>query len=425
MHMDPSRYTPGGIHSSARRADQPIIFTRAEGAYIYDNQGTKYTDYLGAMGACILGHCHPQVNQAVMKAISRVDLFGFGTTDLEITLAEKICKHLPSAEQILFCNSGSEATYHAIRLARAITNRSKIIKFQGGYHGWHDYVALNGASSPDKIGKIDPSSAGILLEALNYTLVCTYNDLNEVKQAFFSNPNEIAAVLVEPIAHNMGSIMPQPGFLEGLRQICTEQGALLIFDEVITGFRHHIGGYQSICGVTPDITTMGKAMANCFPIAAVAGKKEYMSRFNTQVGGDVLYGGTYNGHAVGSSAAIATIEIMEQQPVHQYIFKLGEKMRSGIREMLQILGIEGCVAGFGSSWVTYFLAEEPKNYTDLLKNNTSFSMKYRRQLLERGILVALGANRRNSVSFSHTDQDVDRTLSIMEQVLREMKKSGN
>ena len=196
----------------------------------------------------------------------------------------------------------------------------------------------------------------------------------------------------------------------------------MIFDEVITGFRHHLGGYQKICGVIPDITTMGKAMANGYPIAAIAGKREYMSRFNTRDGGDVVYGGTYNGHAVGTSAAIATIEVMEQQPVHEHIFRLGEKMRYGIRQILQILEIQGCVAGYGSTWVTYFMNEEPRNYKDLSKNDDSFSIKYRRELRECGLLVGAPAIRRSAVTFSHTDADVDKTLEIMETALRKVRE---
>lgn len=423
-HNLPNEYTPGGVHSQARRGDPQIMFTKAEGAYVYDKDGNRYIDYLGALGPCVLGHNHPYVNQKVIEAIGRLDLFGYGTTDLEIKLAEKICQHLPSADQVLFCNSGSEATYHAIRLARAVTDKPKIIKFEGCYHGWHDYVAQNVGSPWDKIGNRNPTSAGILEEALNNTLVCTYNDLSHVEQTFLSNPNQIAALIIEPIAHNMGSIMPQPGFLEGLRKLCTEHGALLIFDEIITGFRHHLGGFQAICNGTPDLTTLAKAMANGFPIAALAGKKEYMSRFNTRPDGDVLFAGTYNGHAVGTSAAIATIEFMEQEPVHDHLFRLGEKMRSGIREILQVLGIEGYVAGFGSSWVTYFMNEEPKNYTDLQKNNAAFSVNYRRKLFEQKILKVPSPLRRHAISFSHTDQDVEQTLEVMETVLREIQKSG-
>src|SRR5699024_4229567 len=195
----------------------------------------------------------------------RTDLFGVGTTDLEIELANKLNKHLPSVDQVLFCNAGSEATYHAIRLSRAVTEKKKIIKFQGCYHGWHDYVARNMLSDWDKVGKRDPGSAGMMDEAIDNTLVCRFNDLENVEEMLKKNQGEVAAIIVEPIPHNIGCILPEDGFLQGLKDLCSEYGALLIFDEVITGFRHNIGGFQKVSKVTPDLTTLGKAMANGFP----------------------------------------------------------------------------------------------------------------------------------------------------------------
>jgi glutamate-1-semialdehyde 2,1-aminomutase len=413
-------YSPGGVHTSIRNVNPMKVFTKGEGAYIYDADGKKYIDYQGAFGPIILGHSHPYVNRKVIEAIERTDLYGVGCTDLEVELARKICTHVPSSEQVLFCNSGSEATYHAIRLTRAITGRNKLIKFQGCYHGWHDYVARNMLSSWDMIGKRDPGSAGMLDEAIDNTLVCTFNDLDDVERTFRENKGQIASLIVEPIPHNIGCVMPQPGFLEGLRELCTAHGALLIFDEVITGFRHDIGGYQKVAGVTPDLTTMGKAMANGYPIAAVAGKREYMQRFNTYPGGDVWFAGTYNGHAVGTAASIATLELMENEPVHEHIFRLGEKMRSGIRGIHERLGIEAYVAGFGSVWTTYFMKSEPKNYSDLQQNDAELYVDYRKKLIEKGIFKMPMNIKRNHISYSHTDQDVDTTLTIIESVLKEL-----
>ncbi|MCD9026117.1 aspartate aminotransferase family protein [Cohnella silvisoli] len=421
LYEEAKKYTPGGVHTSIRNLEPHLVFKKAEGAYIYDADGNRYIDYQGAFGPYILGHNHPYVNNKVIEALSRTDLYGTGTTDLEIELAQKICKHVPSAEQVLFCNSGSEATYHAIRLARAVTKRFKLIKFQGCYHGWHDYVARNMLSSWDMIGKRDPGSAGMMEEAIDNTLVCTFNDLEDVERTLKSNNGEVAALIVEPIPHNIGCIMPQPGFLEGLRKLCSEHGTLLIFDEVITGFRHDIGCYQKVAGVTPDLTTMGKAMANGFPIAAVAGKKEYMQRFNTQPGGDVWFAGTYNGHAVGTAASIATLELMENEPVHEHVFRLGEKMRSGLREILNRLDIEAYVAGFGSVFTTYFMSFEPKNYSDLQHNDATFYVAYRRALMEKGIFKLPMNMKRNHISYSHTDKEIDYTLESIEEVLRDLK----
>ncbi|MBP1932058.1 aspartate aminotransferase family protein [Ammoniphilus resinae] len=422
LYEEANLYTPGGVHTSIRNVEPHLVFNRAEGAYIYDVDGNRYIDYQAAFGPFILGHNNRYVNSKVIENLSREDLFGTGTTELEIELSKLICKHVPSAEQVLFCNSGSEATYHAIRLSRAITERTKIIKFQGCYHGWHDYVARNMLSPWDKIGKRDPGSAGMLDEAIDNTLICTFNDLEDVEQTFKQNQGQIAALIVEPIPHNIGCILPQSGFLAGLRKLCSEYGALLIFDEVITGFRHDLGGFQKIAGITPDITTMGKAMANGFPIAAIAGKKEYMSRFNTQPGGDVWFAGTYNGHAVGTSAALATMQLMETAPVHKHVFRLGDRVRVGIRDILDRLGIEGYVAGFGSVWTTYFMNFEPKNYIDLQHNDAEFYVSFRKKLLEKGIFKLPMNLKRNHISYSHTEADIDYTLDVIEAVLREMKK---
>ncbi|TMV45551.1 aspartate aminotransferase family protein [Paenibacillus mesophilus] len=423
LRQESNKYTPGGVHSATRNVEPFLVFTKGEGAYIYDADGNKYIDYQAAFGPYILGHNYPAVNNKVIQALSKTDMYGVGTTDLEIEASRKISTHVPSAEQVLLCNSGSEATYHAIRLSRGITGRNKIIKFQGCYHGWHDYVARNMLSAWDKIGKRDPGSAGMLDEAIDNTLVCTYNDLDDVERTFAENKGEIAAIILEPIPHNIGIIMPQPGFLEGLREICTANGALLIFDEVITGFRHDLGGYQKVAGVTPDLTTMGKAMANGFPIAAIAGKKEYMQRFNTQPGGDVWFAGTYNGHAVGTAACIATIETMENEPVHEHIFRLGDKVRSEIRGIVDRLGITAYVAGFGSTWTTYFMGFEPKNYTDLQHNDAEFYVSYRKKLIEKGIYKMPMNIKRNHISYSHTDEDIAVTLEAIETVLKEMSRS--
>lgn len=424
LYEKANEFTPGGVHTSIRNVAPHLIFTKAEGAYIYDADGNRFIDYQAAFGPFVLGHRHPYVTRKVVEALERTDLYGVGTTDLEIVLAEKICKHMPSAESVLFCNSGSEATYHAIRLSRAVTGRKKLIKFQGCYHGWHDYVARNMLSAPDMIGKRDPGSAGMMDEAIDNTLICTFNDLDDVQKTLEANKNEVAALIVEPIPHNIGCVMPQEGFLQGLRELCTQHGTVLIFDEVITGFRHNIGGFQNVCGVTPDLTTMGKAMANGFPIAAVAGKKELMDRFNTKPGGEVWFAGTYNGHAVGTAASIATLEMMENEPVHEYIFRLGERMRQGIRDIHERMGIKAYVAGFGSVWTTYFMDREPLNYTDLMDNDAEVYVAYRRKLLERGIFKMPMNIKRNHVSYSHTEQDIDYTLEQIEDVLKELRASG-
>ncbi|MGH9454873.1 MAG: aspartate aminotransferase family protein, partial [Terriglobia bacterium] len=262
---------PGGVNSTIRNVLPHLVITRTCGSRITDADGNEYIDYHGAFGPPLLGHNHPEVNRRVAEALQQSLLPGAGVTLLEIELAQKIRQHVPSAERVLFCNSGSEATFHALRVARAFTGRQKILKFQGCYHGFHDAVLTNILSPAEKIGHPDPHSAGMLPEVLAQTLVCAFNSLQDVERTLQSHRGQVAAIIVEPVAHNMGCVLPKPGFLEGLRQLATAHGAVLIFDEVITGFRHHLGGYQAICGVKPDLTTLGKAIANGFPLAAVCG----------------------------------------------------------------------------------------------------------------------------------------------------------
>jgi glutamate-1-semialdehyde 2,1-aminomutase len=413
-----SKYAPGGVHTSIRRINPQLCFERADGAYIYDVDGNQYIDYHAAFGPYILGHCHPYVTEKVREAIGKADLFGVGATQQEIDLAKKVVEHVPSAEKVLFCNAGSEATYHAIRVSRAYTGRKLIIKFQGCYHGWHGYVLRNGLSAEDKIGKRDPGSAGMLDEELDSTLICTFNDLEDVQRTVAAHPDQIAAIILEPIPHNIGCVLPTDEFLQGLRSLTSKEGIVLIFDEVITGFRHSIGGYQAVCGVTPDLTTMGKAIANGFPIAAVAGKAEIMDRFNTNPGGDTFFAGTYNGHAGTVAAALATIEFMEQNNVHQRIFELGDRMRNGLQEILDRLDLVWTVAGFGSVYTLYFMDGPVRNYTDLMRNDGDLYVRYRQNLLERGIFEMPMNLKRNHISFSHTEADIDRSLEAAEASLK-------
>ena len=414
---DACRVMPGGVNSAARRIAPPLIFRRAEGAILTDIDGNRYIDYHGGFGPVILGHNHPEVNRRVADALESCGLPGAGTTELEIKLAKKICHHVPSAEKVLFCTSGSQATFHAVRVARAFTGRKKIIKFQGCYHGIEDSLLSNVASSAEKVGHLDPGSAGILPEALAHTLVCEFNHLDGVERALTAHRSDVAAIILEPIAHNVGCILPRPGFLQGVRELATAHGAVLIFDEVITGFRHHLGGYQAICGVTPDLTALGKAIANGFPLAAICGRADIMDHFSTRVGGDAYFAGTYNGHAIGCAAALATLAILEREPVHEHVFRLGERMRCGLAAIHQRLGMQAIVAGFGSILVTYFMDGPVESYRDLLRNDTARFIEYRRRLIERGIFTMPLNLKRDHISYAHTEAHIDQTLAACEDVL--------
>ncbi|MBI4164646.1 MAG: glutamate-1-semialdehyde 2,1-aminomutase [Acidobacteria bacterium] len=411
---------PGGVNSAHRNFVPHLVIRETHGATIVDADGNEYIDYQAAFGPLILGHNHPEVNRRVAEALSGALLPGAGTTELEIAVAEKIHRHIPSAEKVLLCSTGSEATYHALRVSRAVTGRKRIIKFQGCYHGFHDSVLCNIISPADKVGKIDPGSAGILPETLDQTLVCRFNDLDDVERAMQAHPGEVAAIILEPIAHNIGCVLPKLGFLEGLRQIATRHGCVLIFDEVITGFRHHLGGYQAICGVTPDLTTLGKAIANGFPMAAICGKAQLMDHFKTRSGGDTFFAGTFNGNAVGCAAALATMDILEREPVHQHLFRLGERLRAGLQEIHQRFGVRATVEGFGSVFLTYFMDGPIESYTDLLRNDEAHFLEYRRGLLERGIFKLPVNLKRSHISYAHTDAHIDRTLEACEDVLKQM-----
>lgn len=413
-----ARFTPGGTHSAIRISESPVCIRRAEGPYMWDEEGRRYIDYHAAFAPVILGHCYPPLVERVTDTIRRTDIYGVATTELEVEVSRKLVQHIPSVEQVLLCCTGSEATFQAVRLARAVTGRNKILKFQGCYHGWHDYVLRNVISEADKVGRRDPGSAGMLPESVDNTLVCRFNDLDDVRRAIDENRGEIATIILEPIPHNVGCILPKQEFLEGLRKLCDEEGILLTFDEVITGFRHAIGGYQVIAGVTPDLTTMGKAMANGFPVAAIGGRRDLMERFNTREGGDVYFAGTYNGHSSGLAAALATIETLESGNVYEHIFTLGERMRTGLAEIVQRRGYPCTVAGFGSVYTLYFMETDSiENFGDLLANDAGLYVHYRTELIRRGVFEIAKNLKRNHISYSHSAEDIDWTLERSEEAL--------
>ena len=415
---------PGGVNTCRRRSEPRLCFRRGRGAHIEDLEGRSYIDYHAAYGAVFLGHAHPVVTRRVADAIADGVLFGVGVTEAEVRLAEKIVEHVPSVEQVVVCNSGSEATYHAIRLARGTTGREKIVKFQGCYNGFHDYVLRNVLSPAELVGKRDPQSKGMLEAAVDATLVCRFNDLDDVRATLARHAGEVAAVILEPVAHNAPGLLPADGFLAGLREACDEHGTVLIFDEVITGFRHALGGFQSIAGVEPDLTTLGKAIANGFPLAAVGGRRELMERYTTNPAGDVHYGGTYNGNAAAVEAGVATIELLEDGSVHEHVFRLGARMRAGLEEIGRRAGIPVTVGGFGSLFVLCFMEGPLASYEDVLRNDTELFLRYRRELVARGIFEMPESLGRSHIGAAHTDADIDRSLEAAEEALAAALDAG-
>jgi glutamate-1-semialdehyde 2,1-aminomutase len=415
-----ARVLPGGVNSSTRYIGAPYAFVDAAGAYVTDADGRRYLDYHAAFGAILLGHNAPVVNDAIRAALGKVDLIGIGVTEPEVALAQRIVELIPSAESMIATMSGSEAVAQAIRLARAVTGRDLIVKFQGGFHGWSDAVARNVISAPDKAYGRDPLSSGILAQAIDATLIAEFNDLDTVAALFEQHPDRIAAVIMEPIPHNVGALLPTTEFVTGLRALTRERGALLVLDEVITGFRHALGGYQQVVGVTPDLTTFGKGMANGFPIGGVAGRHDLMEHFNGRTG-DVLLAGTFNGNPLGCAAALATIEHLATHPdFYERTHRLGARMRDGLTGIAAELGIEATVAGFGGVFALYFAKAPVLGYRDLMRNNDAAYVAFHRGMTDRGFLMLPMALKRNHISGDHTEEEVDRTLEAARDVLREL-----
>ena len=415
---DAQAVTPGGVQSSIRGFDPVLQFTHARGSRMTDADGNEYIDYHGAFGPIILGHGDPNVTARVTQALQTIDLVGSGFTEGEVQLCEKIARIVPSADKVLLTNSGSEATYHAIRVARAVTGRVKIVKFEGSYHGWHDAVGVNVNTSASQFGARTQLSAGTLAATARETLVARFNEIDTVERLFQEHPRQIAAVIAEPVQHGVGTILPRAGFLEDLRRLTKEAGTVLIFDEVITGFRHALGGYQAISGVTPDLTTLGKAMANGFPISAVAGRADIMDRFNTAPRGDVYFAGTFNGHPLSTAASLATIERLEEPGAYDRLYELGEAMRAGLRRISQGLPFPTTVAGLGSVYLLYFMERSPETYADLFQNDSELFLEYRHGLIQRGIYEVPMDLKRNHISLAHSREDIDRSLTAAEDVLR-------
>ncbi len=405
---------PGGVNSGQRQVPglEQLVVAATSGASFTDASGHVFTDYHAAFGPPLLGHNDADVDAAVAAAGRSVDLMGVGVTAVEVELAEKLVQHVPSLEKVLLTSTGSEATFHALRVSRAATGRRHIIKFQGCYHGWHDSVAMNVISPADKVGHKDPLSQGMLPEVVDATIVCRFNDADQVEQAL--RDHDVAAIIIEPIPHNIGAVLPQPGFLERLRELATAYGTVLVFDEVITGFRHGLGGYQAVAGVTPDLTTLGKAMANGWPVSALGGRAELMDLFSTTPGRPAFFAGTFNGHPATSAAALATIEKLEREPVHEHVFRLGERARTELQAMYDRIGVPAVVAGFGSVFVSYFLEPPVVSYDDLLRNDVDLFVGYRRELMQDGIFELPLNLKRSHVSYAHTDDDIDRLLEATE-----------
>lgn len=423
------RSIPGGVVSTNRAVNPPIVFERGEGAWMWDADGNRYLDYHAAFGPYVLGHNDPYVNEAVLRVLQdKASLFGSGTTELEGKLAQLICDSVPFVEAVQLLNTGSEATYQAIRLARAATGRKHILKPQGGYHGWHNDVAFNLMTPLSQLGDRRvadeypriPISAGIPEEHQSLVHAINFNDLASVEAMCEKYP--VAALIVEPILQNIGVVHPQEGYLQGLRALADKHGFVLIFDEVKTGFRHALGGYSTLSGVRPDLVVYGKAIANGFPISALAGKRSLMNLFvDADSTRRVLLAGTYNGHPVPVAAAIATMERLAEDDgeVYRHLDRLGKRVQEGMEEIFRSVGITAHIARQGSAFCPYFMDHLPKDWHDLAQHHDfDFDLRLRRELLDHEVYFFQLAVKQCSLSAAHTDADVDFTLESVKSALK-------
>ena len=421
-------FIPGGVVSVNRVTQPEIAFVRGLGAYIWDADGNQYIDYHAAFAPHFLGHNDPYVTDSVVRVLREgASLYGSGTTVLEGRLAELVCRHVPAVESVQLLNTGSEATYQAIRLARAVTGRDHIVVIQGGYNGWHNDVSCNLMTPLDVLGPrvspgeypFIPTSAGIPIDHQRLVHVINFNDLESLE--YVCQRNAVATLITEPILQNVGIIKPQAGYLQGLRRLADQYGFVLVFDEVKTGFRHGIGGYAKIAGVLPDLAVYGKALANGYPIAVLGGKKDLMDRFvHPEPLRRVLLAGTYNAHPVPTAAAIATIErlLMDDGDVYRRVEALGQMMAEGIERIISRLGLPAVVARQGSAFCIYFMDHCPTDWHDLAANHDfSLDQKLRTELIERGIYFFPLATKQCSISVAHTEQDIESTLQHIGHVL--------
>jgi glutamate-1-semialdehyde 2,1-aminomutase len=419
------KLTPGGVHSGLRYFDPyPIYISRAKGAQIYDVDGNRYIDYHLAFGPVVLGHADPSVTAAVNDQLERGIIFGL-SNELEVEVAKRIVRHVPSAEMVRFCNSGTEATYHAIRVAKAYTKKEKIVKFEGAYHGWHDCVSVSSGpclaeAGPRKSPASVPDTEGLSSDIAKKTIIVPFNDPEAVEKCIKKNKGQVAALITEPVLHGSATcIAPHGEFLEFLREVTEENDVVLIFDEVVSGFRHSLGGAQKIFNVEPDLTTFAKAMANGFPVAAVCGRKDIMEMFKPT--GKVDYGGTFNGNPVSMVATLATIKELEKNNLCQRLFNLGEKFRERLSQIIIDLRFKAQAVGFGSIFQILFTDREIHDYRDTLTSNKKQFEQFQHGMMNKGVFMLPQASKRSHISAAHSEQILDLTLKNVAETLRKMQ----
>lgn len=407
---------PGGVNSPVRAfrgvGGEPIFFQSAKGAYCTDADGNNYIDYVGSWGPMILGQAHPEVIAAVQQAA--VNGLSFGApTELEVVMAEKIKVLMPSIDLLRMTSSGTEATLSAIRLARGYTSRDKIIKFEGCYHGHSDSLLVKAGSGGLTFGI--PNSAGVPEAFAQHTLIATFNDLDSVQALFAANPNAIAAIIVEPVVGNANLILPDPNFLQGLRQLCDHYQTVLIFDEVMTGFRVALGGAQALYNIKPDLTTLGKIIGGGLPVGAIGGRRDIMEQFAPL--GPVYQAGTLSGNPVAMAAGIKTLELISQPNFYAALQQKTQQLIEGLKTVAAAMSIPFTAQAVGSMFGLYFTDKSAiHNFADVMTCNVNRFKKFFHGMLDLGIYFAPSAFEAGFVSAAHGDIEIAATLSAAEQV---------
>jgi len=411
------RVIPGGVNSPVRAfgsvGGTPPFIARAQGAYIEDVDGNRYIDYVGSWGPMLFGHADPDVVRAIQEAATRSPSFG-APTELEVRVAELICELVPSIEMVRLVNSGTEATMSAVRLARAYTGRPKIIKFEGHYHGHADFFLIAAGSGALTYGQ--PNSPGVTPGTAQDTLLARFNDLQHVEQLVEANAGEVAAIILEPVAGNMGCVPPEPGFLEGLRALCDRHGMLLIFDEVMTGFRVARGGAQERYGVLPDLTTLGKVIGGGLPVGAYGGRREIMEYVAPK--GPVYQAGTLSGNPLAMAAGYAVLRKIADTPdLYERLERFGAALEEGIRENLKGLGLDLYFTRVGAMATLFFTSKRVVDYETARRCDTRRFARYFHAMLEEGIYLPPSQFEAFFFSTAHGERELEQTLSAQRRAL--------
>jgi len=403
-------HIPAGVNSPVRAfravGGTPPFLERASGAYLWDADGKRYIDYVGSWGPMVLGHAHPQVVEAVQAAASKALSFG-APTEAEIELAEAICRLLPSIEMVRLVSSGTEATMTAIRLARGHTGRSLIVKFEGCYHGHADSLLVKAGSGALTFG--NPSSAGVPPETAAHTLVLDFNNIEQIEKIFAARGADIAGVIVEPVAGNMNLVLPKPGFLESLQKNCSRHGAVLIFDEVMTGFRVALGGAQARYGIRPDLTTLGKVIGGGLPVGAFGGRREIMEKIAPL--GPVYQAGTLSGNPVAVAAGLATLKLVQEKDFQSKIEKTTQLLVDGLVAEAQKAKVVFSAQSVGSMFGLYFRASPPASFAEVMQCDKDRFNKFFHAMLARGVYLAPSAYEAGFVSAAHSAPEIEATIA--------------